>query len=81
MEGGLGEMSVGVLRESGHWPVLHGDHLAFTMLVKLDTGLPIMRTDVILPDGRHPNLDEAIECGTCHEPFDWTAAMHRAYGA
>lgn len=72
-------MSLGVLRESGRWPVYHDDHVAFTMLVRLDIGLPIMRSDVLLPTGAHPQLDEPIQCGTCHEPFDWNAAIQAAY--
>jgi hypothetical protein len=58
---------------------MHTDHLAFTMLTRLDDGDPMYASDVALPNGEHPHVGDPIRCGTCGVTFDWTRAIHKAY--
>lgn len=71
-------MAVAIYRESGRWPVLHGDHIAFVLLARLRVGDQINATHVELPSGAHPIAGSPIVCGTCGEPFDWTGAIRDA---
>ena len=50
--------------------VMHGGHLAFTLLRKMWPANAPNAKDVLWPDGHRPKTLERIRCGTCGHAFE-----------
>lgn len=51
------------------FPVYHEEHVAFYVSSGVTRDSPMRTSDVMMPDGTHPESGSRVVCGQCGEPF------------